>query len=81
MLESAPTQYQGEGSSHELAALMLTVAMQYSLNVSKVPIYTLYLDAKYAYDCVLCEILVRNLYFSGTQGESLIYIDSRLKSR
>ena len=34
-LQQAETQYQGKGSSHELAALLLTETIQYSLNSSK----------------------------------------------
>ena len=44
-LQQAETQYQGKGSSHELAALLLTETIQYSLNSSKKPIFVLYLDA------------------------------------
>ena len=36
--QQAETQFQGEGSSHELAALLLTETFQHSLNVSKMPV-------------------------------------------
>ena len=41
----ASTQFQGEGSSHELAAVVLTEAIQHSLFTLKQPIFILYLDA------------------------------------
>jgi hypothetical protein len=34
----APTQYQGSGSSHELASILVTEVIQYSLNVSNKPV-------------------------------------------
>ena len=77
----APTQFQGEGSSHELAALLLTEVIQHSLHVSKLPVYALYLDARSAFDLVLRELLIRNLFVSGTTGEALLYIDERLRNR
>ena len=80
-LAKAPTQYQGEGSSHELAAVLLTEVIQYSLYTAKLPLYALYLDAKSAYDLVVRQLLIRNLYFSGTRGEELIYLNERLKNR
>ena len=49
----APTQYQGEGSSHELAAVLLTEAIQHCLHYSKKPIFVLLLDAKSAFDVVI----------------------------
>ena len=79
--EQAGTQFQGQGSSHELAALLLTETIQHSLNVSNLPIFALFLDAKSAFDRVLKEILVRNLFTAGTDDQRLLYIDKRLKSR
>ena len=70
--QQAETQYQGEGSSHELAALLLTEAIQYSLFTASLPLYVLYLDARSAYDRVKREFLVRNLFQSGTSGQSLL---------
>ena len=43
--DQADTQYQGEGSSHELASLMITEATQHSLYSSKKPLYMLFMDA------------------------------------
>ena len=80
-LKQADTQFQGEGSSHELAALLLTETIQHSLHTSKLPVYALFLDAKSAFDRVLKEHLVRNLFFAGTDGHRLLYLDQRLKNR
>ena len=77
----APTQFLGQGSSHELAALLLTELIQYSLNVHHQPLFILYLDAKSAFDNVLRQLLIRNLYFAGTEGEELLAINNRLAGR
>ena len=79
--DQAPTQYLGDGSSHELAALMLTEVIQYSEHVLHQPVFILYLDAKSAFDNVLKQLLIRNLYFCGTSGKELLYINNRLESR
>ena len=79
--QQASTQFQGQGSSHELASLLLTEVIQHSVHSSNKPVYILYLDAKSAYDRVVREILVRNLSLSGTNGQSLLFIDERLKNR
>ena len=80
-LNQTDTQFQGEGSSHELAAVLLTETIQHSLYTIQEPIFILYLDAESAFDVVLRELLIRNLYNCGTTGHSLIYFDNRLKSR
>ena len=77
----APCQFQGEGSSHELAAVLLTECIQHSLHHLSLPLYVLYLDAKSAFDVVQKELLIKNLYFSGTTGSSLIYLNNRLENR
>ena len=46
----ATTQVQGEGSSHELAAVLFSETVQCSLNVNTKQIYSLHLDAMSAYD-------------------------------
>ena len=79
--QQAETQYQGQGMSHELAALLLTETVQHSLNVSKLPVFALFLDAKSAFDRVRKEILVRNLFAAGTSGHPLLYMDKRLSNR
>ena len=75
------SQFQGEGSSHELAALLLTECLQHSLHHLNLPLYVLYLDAKSAFDVVLGELLIKNLYCSGTTGETLVYLNNRLQNR
>ena len=80
--DQAPTQFQGEGSSHELAALLLSESIQHSLYSIKEPIFILYLDAQSAFDVVLRELLVRNLFHNcDTNGNTLLYINNRLGSR
>ena len=74
-------QFQGEGSSHELAALLVTECIQHSLHHLKQPLYVLYLDARSAFDVVLKELLIKNLYFTGTTGETLLYLNTRLENR
>ena len=70
------TQFQGTGSSHELAALLLTECVQHSLYSLKRPMFALYLDARSAFDVVLREILIRNLYHANTPGKLLVYINN-----
>ena len=77
----AETQFQGPGSSHELAALLLTECIQFSLYSSKTPLFVIMLDAKSAFDVVLRELLVKNLYHCGTDRKSLLMINNRLKCR
>ena len=80
-LDKAETQFQGEGSSHDLAAVLLTEVIQHSLYSIKKPAYVLYLDAESAFDVVLRELLVRNLYNANTDGHSLLYLNNRLENR
>ena len=75
------TQFQGEGSSHELAALLLTETIIHSLYTANQPIYILYLDMKSCFDRVIPEILPLELFSVGTCGENLLYIVNRLKER
>ena len=77
----AETQYLGTGMSHELACLLLTETIQYSLFVKKLPVFAIFLDAKSAFDRVLRKILVRNLFLAGTDDQRLIYLDGRLGNR
>ena len=70
----APTQFQGNNSSHELAAISITEAISHGLHVNKEPVYLLLLDAQSAFDLVVIE-------HAGTQNEGLVYINNRLKSR
>ena len=77
----ASTQYQGTGSSHELASLLLTEAIQYSLHVSFKPVLTLVLDAQSAFDRCLRQILCSELYKAGVAESAILYMDSRLANR
>ena len=79
--DQAETQYQGQGTSHELASLMVTEATQISLFCLRKPLYSLYLDARSAFDTVVVEFLIRNLYLSGMTGNSLHYVKNRLLNR
>ena len=79
-IAQAPTQFQGEGSSHELAALLLTITIHWSI-LNKYPLFLLLLDAKSAFDRVLREILVRRLYLDTEQDQRILYWDQRLSSR
>ena len=77
----ASTQYQGTGSSHELASLLVTEAIQYSLHVSSRPVFILALDAQSAFDRCLRQVLCSELYKSGVAGSAILYMDSRLANR
>ena len=79
--DQSDVQFQGEGSSHELAAVLLTETIQHSLYTLKVPLYALYLDAESAFDVVLQELLVRRLYHCNTDGHALHYLKNRLSNR
>ena len=76
----ASTQFQGEGMSHELASLLLTIAIQESLSSSK-PLFVLLLDAESAFDLVLRQILVRRLFLDSPQDQRVRYWDLRLANR
>ena len=80
-LKQAETQFQGEGSSHELAAVLLTETIQHSLYALKQPAFALYLDAMSAFDVVLRQLLVKNLFHANTTGHSLLYVNNRLENR
>ena len=77
----ADTQYLGQGSSHDLASLLVSEAVQHSLFSSKQPVYLLFLDARSAFDTVVIEFLIRNLYNTGQTGNSLHYLMNRLANR
>ena len=79
--QEAKTQYQGVDSCHELAALLVTEVVQHSLWSLKEPAYLLFLDAKSAFDKVLPEMLIRNLFNSGMRGNSVNFINNRLTNR
>ena len=77
----ASTQYQGSGSSHELASLLVTEVIQHSLYVANKPVFMLALDAESAFDRCLRQILVCELFKAGMKDDALKLIDNRLKSR
>ena len=79
--QQAETQYQGPGSSHELASLLLTEVIQYSLFTAKQPVYLLALDAQSAFDRCLRQVLVSELYKAKLPPSSIIFIAKRLESR
>ena len=79
--DQARTQFQGEGSSHELADVLLTETIQHSLYTLNQPIFILYLDAQSAFDVVLSELLVKNLFHCNTDGQALIYLNNRFQNR
>ena len=76
----APTQFQGDGMSHELAALLLTSTIHNSVQSGR-PLFVLLLDARSAFDRVLRQILVRRLYLDTTKDQRVLYWDLRLASR
>ena len=78
---TAPTQYQTSGSSHELASLLVTEVIQFSLHVSNKPVYFLVLDAQSAFDRCLRQILCCELFKAGMSGDALLLINNRLSSR
>ena len=77
----AETQFQGTGSSHELAALLLTECIQHSLFTSKTPLFCIFLDAKSAFDKIIREFCVKSAYLAGTTDEGLVYLDNRMRCR
>ena len=77
----AETQFQGAGSSHELAALLLTEAINFSLFTLKKPVFLLLLDAKSAFDLMPKENIIVNAYKAGTCDQGLVYLNNRLGSR
>ena len=81
-LDQAETQFQGSGSSHELASLLLTECLQFSRFSLKQPTYVLFLDAKSAFDVVQKELLLKNLYFLVNDPDQLLmHINNRLSNR
>ena len=79
--DQADVQFMGEGSSHDLSALLLTETVQSSLYTVKKPLFALFLDVKSAFDSVLRKILIPKLYHCGTDGHDLLLINNRLESR
>ena len=78
--QQAGTQFKGRGRSHDLAALLLTEAIQHSLS-SGIPIFVLYLDAKLAFALVIRQILVYEIYHCKINDQGLLVINKRLKNQ
>ena len=78
---TADTQFQCQESSHELAALALTESINFSIASNSKPAYVIYLDAKNAFNLVLRETLITDLYEIGIKDQGLVLIDERLKNR
>ena len=66
-LNRSTCQFQGEGSSHELASLLVTECIQQSLHQLKLPMYVLFLDAESAFDVVPKELVIENLFYALTK--------------
>lgn len=73
----AETQFQGEGSSHELAALLFSETIQLSLFLNKKPVYALLLDAMSAYDKIIRQCALRSAFLASTTDQGLLYLDAR----
>ena len=77
----ADTQYQGQGSSHELASLLVTEVIQHSQYTANEPVYLVALDAQSAFDRCLRQILCCELFKARVVGSAIRFIDNRLTSR
>ena len=77
----AETQFQGSGSSHELAALLLTESVQHAVFSAKKPLFVIMLDAKSAFDKILVEFIIKNAFLAGSRGQGLLYLADRLSHR
>ena len=77
----APTQFQGEGSSHELASLLLSEVIRHKMFQDKGPIFALFLDAKSAFDVVVRQNAIVAAYHAGTKDQGLLYLDARMANR
>ena len=63
------------------ATLLVTELIQHSIHTLKEPAYLLFLDAKSAFDRVLPELLIRELYLAGMDGNTTILVNNRLVNR
>ena len=77
----AETQFQGTGSSHELAALLLTECINFSIYSAKKCLYCIFLDAKSAFDKIVREFCIKSAYLAESSNQGLIYLDNRMKHR
>ena len=79
--DQADTQFQGKGSNHELASLLVTEIVQHSLFVAKKPVYLLALDAQSAFDRCIPHILISQLYRLGVPGAAVNFLNNRFRNR
>ena len=61
--------------------MLLTEVIQQSVFTLQEPCYLLFLDAMSAFDKVVPEMLIRNLYLAGMDGNTTNYINNRLTNR
>ena len=80
---SAPTKFMAPGSSHELAALLLTESILYATATLNIPLWVLLLDKKAAFDSILKEPVMSAAFSAANhQGDhSVLYMAKRLSSR
>ena len=80
---SAPAQFMTRGSSHELAALLLTEVICYATLTLGIALWVLLLDKQSAFDSVLKEHVISEAYSAaGYQADqSLLYMANRLATR
>ena len=80
---SAPTQFMTKGSSHELAALLLTEVICYATLTLGIALWVLLLDKQSAFDSVLKEHVISEAFSAaGNQADqSLLYMANRLSTR
>jgi hypothetical protein len=80
---SPPTQFMARGSSHELAALLLTETTLYANRTLAIPLYILLLDKQAAFDSVLKEHVITSAFSAASShgDQSLLYMATRLSSR
>ena len=80
---SAPTQFMAPGSSHELAALLLTGTILYATATLGINLWVLLLDKKAAFDSILKEhVMCAAFSAAHHKGDhSLLFLATRLSSR
>ena len=80
---AAPNQFMKKGSSHELAALLLTEAVCYATLTLGITFWVLFLDKQAAFDMVLKEHVITGAYAAAGHraDQSLLYLANRLSSR
>ena len=83
LFASAPTQFMTRGSSHELAALLLTEVICYATLTLGIALWVLLLDKQSAFDSVLKEHILSEAYSAAGHkaDQSLLYMANRLATR